>query len=71
MQLLKDRGILKPHLDPRGTAVMTLGMLHGRVIAELDDTPVQDQNWNATMLTAFSGFFVGAGDVPFLKTLNK
>ena len=71
MQLLKDRGILKPHLDPRGTAVMTLGMLHGRVIAELDDTPVQDQNWNATMLTAFSGFFVGAGDVPFLKSLNN
>lgn len=57
MQLLKDRGILKPHLDPRAAAVMTLGMLHGRVVAEFDKTPVNGEDWNATMLATFNGLF--------------
>lgn len=71
MTLLKSRGVLKPHLDPRATAVMTLGMLHGRVMAELDANPVSDEMWNTTMLTAFSGFFVGTEELPFWGTLSK
>jgi len=57
MQLLKDRGILKAHLAPRAAAVMTLGMLHGRVVAEFDSTPVHDEQWNAAMLASFNGLF--------------
>jgi hypothetical protein len=59
MQLLKDRGVLKPNLEPRAAAVMTLGMLHGRVIAEFDKTPVKNEDWNAAMLAAFNGLFTG------------
>ncbi len=69
MQLLKDRGILKAHLDPRAAAVMTLGMLHGRVIAEFDSTPVKNEDWNASMLTAFSGLFVGVENLPIWNKL--
>lgn len=69
MQLLKDRGILKAHLEPRAAAVMTLGMLHGRVIAELDLTPVDTEHWNASMLTAFSGLFIGTDELPIWKKL--
>ena len=69
MQLLKDRGILKPHLEPRAAAVMTLGMLHGRVIAEFDSTPVKNEDWNASMLTAFSGLFVGVENLPIWNKL--
>lgn len=69
MQLLKDRGILKPHLEPRAAAVMTLGMLHGRVIAEFDSTPVENEHWNASMLTAFSGLFVGTDGLPIWNRL--
>ena len=60
MQLLKDRGILKAHLEPRAAAVMTLGMLHGRVIAEFDSTPVKDDEWNAAMLASFNGLFASS-----------
>lgn len=69
MQLLKDRGILKPHLEPRAAAVLTLGMLHGRVIAEFDSTPVKNEDWNASMLTAFSGLFVGVENLPIWNKL--
>ena len=69
MQLLKDRGILKPHLEPRAAAVMTLGMLHGRIIAEFDSTPVKNEDWNASMLTAFSGLFVGVDNLPIWNKL--
>lgn len=58
MQLLQDRKMLKPQLSPRAAAVVTLGMLHGRVIAELDTDPVADKDWNQAMLSAFSGLFV-------------
>lgn len=71
MQLLKERGILKAHLEPRAAAVMTLGMLHGRVIAEFDSMPVANEDWNASMLTAFSGLFVGADDLPIWNKLAK
>lgn len=71
MTLLKERGILKMHLEPRAAAVMTLGMLHGRVIAEFDSTPVGDAQWNATMLTTFSGLFVGTEDLPIWNRLAQ
>jgi AcrR family transcriptional regulator len=71
MQLLKERGILKAHLEPRAAAVMTLGMLHGRVIAEFDSMPVANEDWNASMLTAFSGLFVGADNLPIWNKLAK
>lgn len=58
MQLLKDRGMLKKHLTARSAAVVTLGMLFGKVISELDLTPVKDEEWNQSMLSAFSGLFV-------------
>ena len=58
MQLLKDREMLKPHLSPRAAAAVTLGMLHGRVIAELDTSPVDSAQWNKAMLSAFSGLFI-------------
>lgn len=58
MQLLQDRKMLKQHLTPRAAAVMALGMLHGRVIAEFDRTPVSDQEWNQAMLSAFGGLFI-------------
>lgn len=64
MQLLKDRQMLKPHIDPRAAAVVLLGMLHGRIIAELDKTPVDIELWNKTMLTAFSGFFMDVETLP-------
>ena len=69
MELLKERGILKPHLEPRAAAVFTLGMLHGRVIAEFDSTPVGDQAWNESMLTAFSGLFVGSEEIQLWNQL--
>jgi AcrR family transcriptional regulator len=58
MQLLRDRNMLKPHLSPRAAAVMVLGMLHGRIIAEIDTNPVSDHEWNQAMLSAFGGLFV-------------
>lgn len=70
MQLLKDRGMLKDHLDARATAVVLLGMLHGRIIAELDNTPVDSERWNETMLTAFSGFFKNVDQLPIWAQLK-
>lgn len=58
MQLLQDRGMLKPHLSPRAAAVMVLGMLHGRIVAEIDTSPVSEQEWNQAMISAFGGLFV-------------
>jgi AcrR family transcriptional regulator len=58
MQLLQDRGMLKPHLSPRAAAVMVLGMLHGRIVAEIDTSPVSDSEWNQAMISAFGGLFV-------------
>jgi hypothetical protein len=50
--------MLKPHLSPRAAAVMTLGMLHGRIVAEIDTSPVSDVEWNRAMISAFAGLFV-------------
>ena len=58
MQLLQDRGILKPDLNPRAAAVLMLGMLFGRAIAELDNDAVSEDDWIRTMLTALGGLFV-------------
>jgi hypothetical protein len=59
MQLLQDRGILKPNLNPRAAAVLMLGMLFGRAIAELDNDAVTEDEWIRTMLIALGGLFVG------------
>jgi AcrR family transcriptional regulator len=58
MQIMHDREMLKPHLSPRAAAVMILGMLHGRIVAEIDTNPVSDHDWNQAMLSAFGGLFV-------------
>ncbi len=57
MQMLHERGVLRSDLKPRAVAVMILGMLFGRVVAMLDNDPVDQQSWNDAMLAAFSGFF--------------
>jgi len=58
MQLLQDRKMLKAHISPRAAAVIALGLLHGRVIAELDTDPVSEADWNQAMLSALSGLFI-------------
>ena len=53
---LADRGMLKEHITARAAAQLVLGILHGRVIAELDDAKSVDaEAWNKTALSAFSG----------------
>jgi AcrR family transcriptional regulator len=58
MQLLQDRKMLKAHLSPRAAAVLVLGMLHGRIVAEIDTNPVSDLEWNQAMISAFGGLFI-------------
>ena len=58
MVLLQERKMLKPHISPRAAAVIALGLLHGRVIAELDTHPVAESDWNQALLSALSGLFV-------------
>lgn len=58
MVLLQDRKMLKSHISPRAAAVIALGLLHGRVIAELDTNPVAEADWNQAMLSALSGLFI-------------
>ena len=57
MQMLQERGVLRKDLKPRAVAVMILGMLFGRVVAMLDNEPVDDHDWNQALLAAFNGFF--------------
>jgi AcrR family transcriptional regulator len=56
MQNLSAAGVLKPHLVPRAAAQVILGLLHGRVLAELDnDQTSSAEDWNKAALSAFSG----------------
>lgn len=56
MQNLADAGILKEHIAPRAAAQVVLGLLHGRVLTEIDnDNSVSLEQWNRTVLSAFSG----------------
>lgn len=55
MQLLADRGILQTFIQPRAAAIVLQGLLFGRVIAILDTTPLDDEEWNRTMLVALRG----------------
>lgn len=56
MQNLAKVGVLKQHLVPRAAAQVILGLLHGRVLAELDnDTSTTSEDWNKAALSAFSG----------------
>jgi AcrR family transcriptional regulator len=55
---LAERGMLKEHIMPRAAAQIVIGMLHGRVIAELDSTnSVSVEEWNRAVLSAFGGLF--------------
>lgn len=60
MELLAERGILKPHLTPRAAAMIWLGLLFGRAVAELDTQPINEHEWATAMLSAFGGLFVGS-----------
>ena len=56
MTNLREAKVLKEHLVPRAAAQVILGLLHGRVIAELDnDGSVTGEDWNKAALSAFSG----------------
>lgn len=55
MQTLKDRGVLKEFLDPYAAASVVLGLIFGRVIAELDTRPFNEHDWSRAVLAAFSG----------------
>ena len=56
MHNLSRAGVLKSHLVPRAAAQVILGLLHGRVLAELDnDTSTTSEDWNKAALSALSG----------------
>jgi AcrR family transcriptional regulator len=56
MQNLSNAGILKQHIAPRAAAQVILGLLHGRVLTEIDnDKSISLEQWNRTALSAFSG----------------
>ena len=56
MQNLANAGILKQHIAPRAAAQVILGLLHGRVLTEIDnDKSISLNQWIRTALSAFSG----------------
>ena len=56
MQNLSNAGILKQHIAPRAAAQVILGLLHGRVLTEIDnDKSILLNQWIRTALSAFSG----------------
>lgn len=56
MTTLKESGVLKDHLHPRAAALVILGLLHGRVLAEFDtENTSTDEDWNRAVLSAMSG----------------
>ena len=56
MQNLANAGILKQHIAPRAAAQVILGLLHGRVLTEIDnDKSISLDQWIRTALSAFSG----------------
>lgn len=56
MHNLSQAGVLKAHLVPRAAAQVILGLLHGRVLAELDnDQTTSAEDWNKAALSALSG----------------
>lgn len=56
MQNLSNVGILKQHIAPRAAAQVILGLLHGRVLTEIDnDKSISLDQWIRTALSAFSG----------------
>ena len=56
MQNLSNAGILKQHIAPRAAAQVILGLLHGRVLTEIDnDKSISLDQWIRTALSAFSG----------------
>ena len=59
MDIAAEHGILKDHLNPRAAAMVVLGLLLGRAVAELDSEPVSDDDWAHAALTAMGGLFIG------------
>jgi len=57
MELARERGMLKDHLNPRAAAMIALGLLLGRAVAELDTEPVSDTDWTRAALSAVGGLF--------------
>jgi AcrR family transcriptional regulator len=59
MQIAAERNMLKSHLNPRAAAMVILGLLLGRAVAELDSDPVCDEDWAKAALSAAGGLFTG------------
>jgi len=57
--LAAQRGMLKTHLNPRAAAMVILGLMLGRAVAELDTEPVSDDEWTTAALSAAGGMFNG------------
>ena len=59
LKIASERGMLKGHLNPRAAAMVILGLLLGRAVAELDSEPVSDDEWATAALSAAGGMFNG------------
>jgi AcrR family transcriptional regulator len=55
MEIARERGLLKDHLNPRAAAMVSLGLLLGRAVAELDSEPVSEHDWTVAALSAVGG----------------
>jgi AcrR family transcriptional regulator len=64
MRLAAERGMLKEHLNPRAAAMVFLGILFGRAVAELDTEPVSAEDWADAALSAIGGLFKGQSRTP-------
>ena len=58
MAIAAERNMLKPFLNPRAAANVMLGILFGKAISELDNTPVSEDEWSRATLAAFGGLMV-------------
>ena len=52
---LQDKGFIKANLTPRTIAIMTLGIILGHAVSELDDRPLDNREWNQVLLEMLSG----------------
>ncbi|MEN9715338.1 MAG: hypothetical protein RJA35_805 [Actinomycetota bacterium] len=58
MNIAAERGLVKPNVSPRAAAMVVLGLLLGRAVAELDTEPVNDDDWATAALAAIDGLFI-------------
>ena len=52
---LQDLGLVKNNIGARTIAVMTLGIILGRAVADLDEQPLDSDDWNQVLLELLSG----------------